>query len=119
MSLEYNWESVPLEHHAAWNAIFQSSHEVLHLSASCPVCSVESLYRWYQIGNPIDLVIEGSRYIARGGLWEWCRNCHSYQHYFALVPDWWSCDLDVDLKQLTALPTAIEAAITARDFNCL
>jgi hypothetical protein len=117
ISKEYNWEGVPPEHQAAWLKIFLSSHELLHLSAPCPVCSVESLCHWYQIGKPIDRVIEGARFTASGGLWEWCRNCHSYQHYSCLVPDWWSCDLSVDIKQLTTLLTAIEEAIAERDLN--
>jgi hypothetical protein len=73
-----------------------------------------ALHRWYQIGHPIDQLIDGRKFIATGALWEWCSNCRSFEHSSGLVPDWWSCDLEVDDKKLTALPTPIEAAIEAQ-----
>ena len=117
MGAEYNWVGVPAEYDVAWLQTFDLSQESLHLSAPCPVCGINALCRWYQVGKPLDRVIEGARFTASGGLWEWCRNCHSYKHYSCLVPDWWSCDLAVDIKQLTALPIAIEEAIAERDLN--
>jgi formylglycine-generating enzyme required for sulfatase activity len=59
-------------------------------------------------------VVEGVEYVAEGGLWEWCSSCRSFEHWNSLVPAWWSCDLEVDEQQLTALPTALEVAIQAQ-----
>jgi hypothetical protein len=73
-----------------------------------------ALHRWYQVGSPINRIINGRKFVATGALWEWCSSCHSFEHYSSLVPDWWSCDLEVDCKKLTALPTAIEEAMEAQ-----
>ena len=100
MDTEYNWVGVQAEYDAAWLQTFDSSQESLHLSAPCPVCGINALCRWYQVGKPLDRVIRGVSYIASGGLWEWCCNCHSFQHYSCLVPDWWSCDLAVNINVL-------------------
>lgn len=108
------WHGVPLDRDAEWKAVFQSSREILNLSAPCPICRVMTLHRWYQIHQPEERVIDGLRFIGRGGLWEWCSACRSFQHYSCYVPEWWSCDLEIDEKKLTALPTAIEEAIRKR-----
>jgi hypothetical protein len=105
-----NWQSVPQRCQAEWQQIYQSSQESLNLSEPCPVCSAVSLHRWYQKGKNIKQVIEDREFAAHGGLWEWCSNCHSFEHYSCLVPSWWSCNLKVDVKKLTLLPTAIEEA---------
>jgi hypothetical protein len=105
-----DWTGVPDQHQAEWQHIFQESQESLDLSGSCPVCGEVALHRWYQIGEPIHRVIEGRKYVAKGGLWEWCSGCHCFEHYSALVPDWWSCDLEVETAKLAALPIAIEDA---------
>ncbi|MEG4117182.1 hypothetical protein QUA43_06740 [Microcoleus sp. N9_B4] len=118
VSREDNWTGVPSEHKAAWQDVFQASQESLHLSAPCPVCGVTALCRWYYIGGkPIKTEIEGVTFVLNGDLWEWCSNCHIFQHYSCLVPRWWSCDLDVNTEKLTALPKAIEKAMKARDIS--
>jgi hypothetical protein len=55
-------------------------------------------------------VVGGVTYVGRGGLWEWCSACRSYVHASALVPDWWRCDLVVDLPRSTHSPEPSEAA---------
>lgn len=114
---QVDWAGVPGKHQTEWQLIFEESRESLDLSAPCPICGVAALHRWYQIGEPIDRVIEGRKFVATGGLWEWCSNCHSFEHYSGLVPDWWSCDLEVDVKELTAIPIAIEEARKAQNFH--
>lgn len=104
------WTDVPDEYQVKWQQTYQGSQESLNLSTPCPICNAVTLHRWYQIGKPTARVIEGRKFVAAGGLWEWCSSCHSFEHYSGLVPDWWSCDLDVDVKNLTALPVAIEQA---------
>ena len=103
-----DWHDVPNEHQTAWLAIFLASQEILNVSAPCPVCGAVALHRWYQVGHP---VTDMPGFVSRGGLWEWCSQCRSFQHFSALVPDWWSCDLEVDTHKLTPYPTAIEDAI--------
>ncbi|HEY0099616.1 MAG TPA: hypothetical protein VGB76_11765 [Pyrinomonadaceae bacterium] len=114
MISDHEWRGVPLERVAEWRAVFQSSREGLDLSAPCPLCGVKALRRWYQVNRPEEMVIDGVRYVGRGGLWEWCGDCLRYEHYSARVPEWWACDLEVDERRLTALPTAIEEAIRLR-----
>lgn len=110
-----DWSGVPDKYQEEWENIYYKSKESLNLSAPCPICSMVALHRWYQVGESIDRVIEGSKFIATGALWEWCSNCHSFEHYSnCFVPDWWSCDLEVDVKKLTALPIAIEEARKAQ-----
>lgn len=105
------WFGVPCNHEAEWMRIFQESQESLNLSAPCPICGRVALHRWYQVGKPIDLVIAGKKFVAEGGLWEWCSSCHCCEHSSCLVPEWWSCSLEVDTANLTASPTVIEEAM--------
>src|SRR5438093_566277 len=104
------WHIVPLPSREVWNRIFQTSREGLTLSAPCPVCGVAALHRWYQVGQSEERVIDGQRFVARGGLTEWCSHCRVFVHYSALVPDWWQCDLPVDLTKFTGEPDALEEA---------
>lgn len=90
--------------------MFQSSRETLNLSAPCPVCGAADLHRWYMVGSPIDIRVEDTHYVARGALWQWCGTCGSFLHSSAVVPDWWSCDLEVDSEQIRITPEPIERA---------
>jgi hypothetical protein len=109
-----DWHGVPEEHRGKWIAVFSASQEILTLSAPCPICGAIALHRWYQAHRPID---DQPGFVARGGLWEWCSACRSFEHYSALVPDWWSCALLVDTKGLTPYPTTIEEAIKQTQLN--
>jgi DNA gyrase/topoisomerase IV subunit B len=114
--VQNSWVGVPYEYQAEWQRIYQNSRESLDLSEACPVCGTVSLHHWYQVGKAIDKAInkiDGVEFVAKGGLWEWCSSCRSFAHYSCLVPSWWSCDLEVDVKKLTSLPTAIEDALQA------
>jgi hypothetical protein len=113
----YRWKDVPEEHWRNWQSIFQSSREILKLSAACPVCGKTALYRYYALYTPRESVIDGIRFVGRGGLWEWCRACYSYCHYSAGVPEWWECDLGVAYEELTHDPTPIEEEIRNREQN--
>ena len=90
--------------------IYNETQESFNLSVPCPVCGMVSLHHWHQIGATIDRVFEGQKFIANSALWQWCSNCHSFEHYSSFVPDWWACDLKVDVDKLTTLPIAIEEA---------
>lgn len=50
--------------------------------------------------------------MAQGACWEWCSNCRTFEHYSALVPERWQSDLVVDEATLTAVPDALEAALS-------
>lgn len=108
------WSDVPDDRLTAWWSAFQSSQEGIDIGVPCPVCDVPALHRWYQVGPPEEIISRGLRYVARGGLWEWCSNCRSFLHYSALVPPWWHSDLVVNADELTAEPEAIERARLAR-----
>ena len=106
-----DWQDVSSKNHRGWNQIFSSNKEGLNLSQPCPVCRHSTLHKYYQAVDPIDRIILGQRFIARGALWTWCSTCHSYEHSSAFVPDWWSCTLYVDESKLTHQPEAIEQAL--------
>lgn len=108
------WHDVPLEYRAAWHTVFNASHEGLNLSAPCPVCGFPALHRWFQVGGAKERVVDSQHFIARGASTEWCSHCRSFEHATALVPDWWSSDLVVDLGRFTGDPEAIEAAMHAQ-----
>ena len=112
---EKPWQDVPVEHEPAWQAIFLASREGLNLSAPCPVCGVAALHQWYHLWQREDTEAGGSRFIGRGGLWEWCSACRSFAHYSARVPEWWASDLQVDPGQLEHQPAAIEQAWRERE----
>jgi len=109
------WKDVPAQHLKAWQDTFQSSREILKLSGDCPMCGKAELYRWYWAYRPEAGEIDGQRFVATGGLWEWCSACKSFAHYRAAVPDWWACDLEVNTEELTSYPTAIEEAIRKKE----
>jgi hypothetical protein len=108
--IDTTWSSVPRELDKAWMDIFYASQEGLNVSAPCPVCGTASLHRWYQVGRPEERFSDGRRYVARGGQWQWCSTCRTFDHSSSLVPEWWSCDLPVDEARLTMTPGAIEQA---------
>ena len=109
------WHSPPAEYQSAWQALFVQSREMLNLSTPCPICGARTLHHWYHLHRREPKTIGGQLFVGRGGLWEWCSTCGSYEHYSASVPDWWNCDLNVPLDELTAQPTAIEAARRAHE----
>jgi hypothetical protein len=109
------WHSPPAEYQLAWQAIFVQSREQLDLSALCPICGAQTLHHWYHLHRRELKMIENQRFVGRGGLWEWCSTCGSYEHYSASVPDWWNFEMSVPHNELTALPTALEAARRMRE----
>ncbi|MCP3099194.1 hypothetical protein LZ198_09965 [Myxococcus sp. K15C18031901] len=106
-----DWQGVPPEHIARWNEVFSRAAPTLRLSEACPVCGERALRRYFLEGRPIDRTLDGVRYRSRGASWEWCGSCRAYEHASALVPEAWTCDLDVDTSALTAEPEALEVAL--------
>lgn len=107
---QIDWKEVPSNRFDQWESVFQSSQESLNLSQSCPICDAKTLHRWYISGQPIDVVQNGIKYVARGALWEWCSTCGSYMHYSAKVPEFWNppSNFQIDKNELGVVPWAIE-----------
>ena len=105
-----DWKQVPPVHFESWQTIFGNSEKGIDVEGLCPICGNQKLHRWFMKGRPFEQIIEGNRFVAQGGLWEWCSSCGTFEHYSALVPDWWECDLEVDLSNLRFTPEAIEEA---------
>jgi hypothetical protein len=107
------WKDIPDNFFQTWTDTFNQSRESINLTANCPICSSQNLRRYFLIISPKEKVIEGNRFVGQGELWEWCSNCRHYVHYTALIPDWWSCDLQIDAQSLTDTPETIERVISS------
>jgi hypothetical protein len=108
------WKSIPVLEIPRWRAVFAASRSGSEVDGACPICRAERLHRYYQVGLPIEQVSEEDEFVARGACWEWCSGCHTYEHYSALVPNWWRSDLRVDDAALTAEPNALEDAVSEK-----
>ena len=109
-----HWQGVPPDKRRQWNIIFALSQEGVHVSGCCPVCGGANLHRYYHIGRPVSRSIEGQQFIAEGALWEWCSQCHVYEHAHALVPAWWQGPIFA-LQTVTAEPAVLDQLI--QDMN--
>ncbi len=107
------WQSVPDAAREGWRQAFAVPRAGVDVRGPCPVCGVDALHRYYQVGSPLPATAEGA-FVARGALWEWCSSCRSYEHASALVPSWWQADLAVVERGLTALPEVLEKLVAAR-----
>lgn len=83
------WVGVPKEKNDKWNVIFGNELSKPILSEPCPVCGQKKLRRYYEIISFQNFVSRGQKYIGKGGGWEWCKNCYSYSHFSAAIPDGW------------------------------
>lgn len=112
MMSERKWKSIVPGKVARWRAVFAASKGGSNVKGTCPICFAERLHRYYQVGPVVEKESGGIRFVARGACWEWCSCCLTYEHYSALVPDWWTNDLSVDENQLTAFPDALEDSLS-------
>lgn len=94
------WSGVPEQLYAQWRDAFRVRSHGVDLDIPCPSCGASTLHRYFQRSG------------ARGALWEWCSSCRVYEHFSAVVPEWWSSDLDLTGLTLTAEPEALEMART-------
>ncbi len=104
------WHDVPLNIASLWRAIFAASTEGLDLQAPCPVCGNRELHRWFWLARPRHTVEAGRVWLGRGTQWQWCSNCHSYEHTSGLVPDWWRSTLVLPESALRHDPGPLEEA---------
>lgn len=103
------WRGVPVSFVAAWQDAFQTASAGHSVDAACPVCGKPGLHRYYSEGPLLQSSMPG--FVSRGGLWEWCSFCRTFEHSSVLVPDWWKSDLDVDESRLTVEPEALQRAV--------
>lgn len=104
------WKDVPRDCYEEWSNIFVNDREGSDLSASCPVCHKKGLHRYYNAHKKMKMEIGSEQYIGRGGVWNWCSFCRSYEHGQAWVPDWWVPGVEVDGDKLTAIPSVLDMA---------
>ena len=91
--------------------MFGASTDGVDVEGPCPICGARRLHRFYQSGRALRRESGGERFVAHGACWEWCSSCRTFEHYSALVPEWWRSDLTVNESELTALPDALESAV--------
>lgn len=102
------WQGVPKEKWQAWGEVFQKSKESLTLSSPCPICGYFALHRYYQMGQPVEYISSGQRFVAKGACWQWCSKCKSYEHSSSLVPEWWDSNIRIDESNLTCEPEELD-----------
>jgi hypothetical protein len=112
MFSKFKWKNVPEEYEDVWVKIFSTTNEGVNLSSPCPICGQTTLHHYYQqIGPKKDFILHDRKYIGKGDLWEWCSSCHTFERYYAAVPDWWDFSLPIDNSQVMSYPDALEEAI--------
>jgi hypothetical protein len=109
MSAHREWQSVPEDRVTEWQVVFHSA-ETMDVSGACPVCNFQTLHQWFDRPRLYPIGEGRPGFLGRGGSWQWCSSCYSYEHYSGLVPDWWRDTFDVDYEALTHCPEAIEVA---------
>ena len=100
-----------------WSEIFEQSRDGLDVKGACPACLREDLHRWFDASDLEPDQSFGDEFAGRGGQWQWCAGCRSYEHMSGLVPTWWlgsdGSGLHVDPEELMHDPDAIERARVA------
>lgn len=115
VSVEGGWHDIPEEQYTRWRDIFSASTEGARLAAQCPVCGARTLYRWFNLHRPMRIEEFGRTWSGKGGEWEWCRTCRSYQHTSGLVPDWWHPAVTVTPGSLMHDPGPIDAILASEE----
>lgn len=99
------WQGVASDKQQEWQIIFSQPSAGIDVNGACPICQSHTLHRYYDgIGPKL-----------RGGLWEWCSSCYSYEHHSAKIPEWWTDSLDLKNIEVTAEPEALEIARQTRE----
>jgi hypothetical protein len=110
------WQEVDLDRRPAWRRAFNDDWSGANLAAPCPVCSKNTLHRWYVVESDRAVTLRGQAFVGHGRLWEWCSNCHTYEYYpDGYVPDWWKPPYSVDPSLLRYDPGPIEQARAANE----
>jgi hypothetical protein len=103
----FAWRDVDPEHEGDWRRAFAEDASNADVPMACPVCGQPTLRRYLR-----------SYRASRGGGWEWCSSCLSYQHYQAVVPSSWEgCELldAVPMSVLEHAPEFLERALRLAD----
>jgi hypothetical protein len=99
----FPWRSVPDDQQVAWDRAFAAPAQGVDVSGACPICGEPTLRRYLRAYES-----------GRGGGWEWCGTCFSFDHYQAVVPDWWDRSLLLDAVPMSVLehsPEFLERAL--------
>lgn len=99
----FPWRSVPEDQQLAWGRAFAAPAPGVGVAGSCPICGEGTLRRYLRLYES-----------GRGGGWEWCGTCFSYDHFQAVVPDWWDGSLLLDAVPMSVLahsPEFLERAL--------
>jgi hypothetical protein len=108
---EAEWNDLPDEALRRWREMFSQSRDGLDVLGECPVCSHETLHRWFHIHRAEPTEAHGASWAGVGSQWQWCTDCRAYQHSSGLVPEWWNdAELRVDPESLMHDPGPIERA---------
>jgi hypothetical protein len=108
---EPDWKDVPDEALVRWREVFSHSRDGLDVEGVCPVCSHETLHRWFHLHRAEPTEWHGEPWAGRGSQWQWCADCRTYEHSSGLVPMWWDAsELHVDQESLMHDPGPIERA---------
>ena len=105
------WHGVAEEKQIEWQQIFAASTEGLRLSAACPLCGQRGLRRYF--GGARETTIAKPGFVGKGGSWEWCSSCGSFEHASCLVPAWWQPISGINESNLSALPEELEVQLKA------
>lgn len=108
---------MPFEHSVAWRIIFNEAQadEGVHLANACPVCSAETLCRYYALGRLQLRVIGGKKYLGPGSYWEWCSTCRSFEHMSGFVPEWWTVEpVNLNHSGLGVMPYELDELIAGQ-----
>src|SRR5256885_377397 len=69
---EAEWNDVPDEALRRWREMFSQSRDGLDVLGECPVCSHETLHRWFHIHRAEPTEAHGASWAGVGSQWQWC-----------------------------------------------
>jgi hypothetical protein len=100
------WRGIPEDKRSDWRTVFLERGLGPLLKAPCPICGERSLRRYFNRARTFPAMPPGV--VGRGGSWEWCASCGSYEHSSGLVPVWWVPVAVVQEAELAAEPEQLE-----------
>lgn len=92
----FPWRGVPDDQQVAWRRAFATPAPGVDVPGACTICGEPTLRRYLRAYES-----------GRGG-WKWCGTCFSYDHYQAVVSDWWDRSPLLDAVPMSVLEHAPE-----------
>ncbi len=109
--MDGQWSDVPSEAMEKWREVFDACEGGPSVPGRCPVCGKKALFRYFASYDARRFLLHGREYRGRGGGWEWCRACKSYQHFSACVPAWWKAPVEIPIGSLHHCPETIDEVL--------